>query len=654
MKKQLLLLVMILLPMVVSAYDIKIDGIYYNLIQKANIVEVTSGDNLYLGDVIIPDHIKYNEVDYPVASIGKEAFYYCTDLTSVFIPNSITTIGVQAFDHCTSLSSLNLPISLTSIGSGAFNACVGLNSIEIPNSVTAIGYSAFNACKGLTSVVLPNSISSIEDYTFCGCSNLCSIDIPSSVTSLGQKAFQGCASLTSITIPDLVTAIKYYTFQGCTSLTSVTIGSSVQQIEEGAFLNCIGLVFLNIPSSVTSIGYNAFGECTGITSITIPNSVKDIGIHAFNGCSSLRTVTIGSSINNINNFAFANCSVLTDVYCYKKTVPSTSSNAFENSYIEYATLHVPVASINSYQASVPWKNFNKIVKIDMPQYTLTYLLDGEVYITYQLEEGESVTPEAAPTKEGYTFSGWSEIPATMPAHDVTVTGTFSINKYKLTYTVDGEEYKSSEVEYGATITPEAAPTKDGCTFSGWSEIPATMPAHDVTVTGSFSLNKYKLTYIVDGAEYKTYEIEYGAIIKPEETPTKEGYTFSGWSEIPETMPAYDVTITGSFSINKYKLTYMIDDKVYKETMYEYGATITPEPQPEGDYATFEWTDLPQTMPAHDVVVHASYTSGIIEVLMASQHNVRIYSPNGKKLNKLQKGLNIVIIDDGTVKKVIVK
>ena len=105
---------------------------------------------------------------------------------------------------------------------------------------------------------------------------------------------------------------------------------------------------------------------------------------------------------------------------------------------------------------------------------------------------------------------------------------------------------------------------------------------------------------------------------------------------------------------KFKLTYMIDDKVFKETMYEYGATITPEPQPEGDYATFEWKDLPQTMPAHDVVVYASYTSGIAEMLMDFQHNIRIYSPNGKKLNKLQKGLNIVILYDGTVKKVIVE
>jgi hypothetical protein len=229
-----------------------------------------------------------------------------------------------------------------------------------------------------------------------------------------------------------------------------------------------------------------------------------------------------------------------------------------------------------------------------------------------------------------------------------------VTKYTLTYKVDGEVYKTYELEEGTAITPEPTPTKKGYTFSGWSEIPEMMPANDVTVTGTFSVNKYKLIYKVDGEEYKSYDVEYGATITPEPTPNKEGYTFSGWSDIPQTMPANDVTVTGTFSINSYKLTYMIDDQVYKETVYEYGATITPEPQPEGDYATFEWTNLPQTMPAHDVVVYASYTTGIIDVLMSTQSNLRIYSPNGKKLEKLQKGLNIVILDNGTVKKVEVK
>ncbi len=175
------------------------------------------------------------------------------------------------------------------------------------------------------------------------------------------------------------------------------------------------------------------------------------------------------------------------MYCMAVDVSYTVPNAFGGSYIEFATLHVPEASISSYGAVEPWKNFKTIVKIDMPKHTLTYVIDGEEYKKYEIEEGEAITPEAALTKEGYTFSGWSEIPQTMPAHDVTVTGTFSINKYKLTYLIDGEEYKSYEVEYGVTFTPEPDPTKDGYMFSGWSNIPETMPAEDITIKGSFIL-----------------------------------------------------------------------------------------------------------------------------------------------------------------------
>ncbi len=219
--------------------------------------------------------------------------------------------------------------------------------------------------------------------------------------------------------------------------------------------------------------------------------------------------------------------------------------------------------------------------------------------------------------------------------------------------VDGEVYKTSQVDYGTAITPEALPTKTGYSFSGWDNVPLTMPAKDVTISGTFTINSYKLTYIIDGEEYKTSEIVYKSTITPEADPTKEGHTFSGWSEIPETMPAHDVTVTGTFSINSYTLTYMIDNKVYKTMVYEYGATITPEPQPEGDYASFEWTDLPTTMPAHNVTVYAAYISGIEEIIL-HQGFVCIYGADGKPRKSLQKGLNIVKIGDGTTKKVVLR
>ena len=291
-------------------------------------------------------------------------------------------------------------------------------------------------------------------------------------------------------------------------------------------------------------------------------------------------------------------------------------------------------------------------------YKLVYMVDSETYKIISYDYGAAITPEAAPTKEGYTFSGWSEIPETMPAHDVTVTGTFTINKYKLIYKVDDVEYKSLNIEYGATITPEDTPTKEGYTFSGWSEIPETMPAHDVTVSGTFSINSYKLTYMFDNEVYKEVTYEYGATIMPEVEPTKEGYTFSGWSEIPETMPAHDVTVTGIFSINSYKLTYIVDGVEYKSFDIEYGATITPEAEPTKEGYTFSgWSEIPETMPAHDVTVTGTFnldSTGINQIMRDENGNTMIFTIDGRRVDKPQKNLNIIRMKDGTTRKVIVK
>ena len=225
--------------------------------------------------------------------------------------------------------------------------------------------------------------------------------------------------------------------------------------------------------------------------------------------------------------------------------------------------------------------------------------------------------------------------------------------YKLTYMVDGVEYKSSTVEYGTTITPETPPTKEGYTFSGWSEIPSTMPASDVTVTGTFTVNKYKLTYKVDGEEYNSSEVNYGTTIVPLETPVKEGYTFSGWSNIPTTMPASDVTITGSFTINKYKITYMVDGVLLMTEEVNYGSTITPPNSPKEGYE-ITWNSYPTTMPADDITISGSYIATGINGLYAEEPDKQVYTPDGKRIQSPKKGMNIIRMNDGTVKKVVVK
>lgn len=228
------------------------------------------------------------------------------------------------------------------------------------------------------------------------------------------------------------------------------------------------------------------------------------------------------------------------------------------------------------------------------------------------------------------------------------------NSFTLLYQVDGEDYKSYEIECGESITPEAEPTKEGYTFSGWSEMPETMPAEDVIVTGTFTVNQYILTYVVDGAVYKEYCYDYGSTIVPETEPTKEGYTFSGWSEIPETMPANEVYVVGKFTINKYKITYVIDGVVFKTEEMEYGSTITPPNPGDHEGYDFAWEDYPTTMPAEDILIQGTYTATGIEAILASEPDVKIYTVSGKPLNKVQKGVNILRYKDGRTRKIVVK
>ena len=280
---------------------------------------------------------------------------------------------------------------------------------------------------------------------------------------------------------------------------------------------------------------------------------------------------------------------ITDIAVFTVTLPegTVKGAVHDEPYEEEVTATIEVASL----------------------YTVTYLVDGEVYATKAVEYGAKIPVVDTPVLEGYTFSGWSEIPATMPAEDITVEGSFAVNSYTVTYIVDGEVYETFTIEYGKELTPIAEPeAREGYTFSGWSEIPERMPANNITIEGRFTEKSYTITYVVDGEVYVTETVEYGTEIELLKAPSKEGYTFVKWQNVPETMPANDVELTAEYKINSYTVTFKVDGKTYESSTFEYAAEIvTPADDPVKEGYTFiGWKNLPSSMPAEDIVITAIF------------------------------------------------
>ena len=363
----------------INKTDFYIDNIKYSA-RNGDLVVTGYNQAFFKGAANIISKLKYNNQIMNVVGIDGYAFSFCSSLTSVTIPNSITDLGSCAFFGCSRLTSVTIPNSVTILGDTPFQCCNGLTSIivgrgntvydsrdncnaiietktnslitgcknsTIPNSVTSIGPCAFQWCGGLTSVTIPSSVTKIDERAFASCDSLTSVTIPSSVTSIDESAFQGCDGLTSVTIPSGVTSIGPCAFADCDGLTSVTIPSNVTSIDDGAFHNCPALTQVKLNSNaivsknrdskssmhtifgdqvqsyviggnVTSIGKYAFYECKNLASVTISKGVTSIGEHAFNHCTGLTSITIPNGVKSIGDGAFSRCYGLTSI-----TIPNS-------------------------------------------------------------------------------------------------------------------------------------------------------------------------------------------------------------------------------------------------------------------------------------------------------------------------------------------
>ena len=484
-----------------SAYDFKSGGIYYNFNDgsSGSTVSVTSGDTKYTGDVNIPESVNYNGETYSVTSIGKGAFWYCSGMKSITIPNSVTSIGYQGFYYCSGLTSITIPNSVTSIDFLAFAGCSGVASINvengntvydsrnncnaiiqtqtneliagfktttIPYGVTSIYRSAFAGCSDLTSITIPNSVTSIGGSAFSSCSSLTSITIPNGVTTIDTYVFANCRSLTSVTIPNSVTSIGYSAFSSCKSLSTVTIPNNVTSIGGLAFSGCSSLTSVTIGNSVTDIGSSAFQDCSSLISVTIPNSVTSIGSYAFWKCNGLTSVTIGNNVTNIKYGAFHDCQNLLDVYCLATDVPATGNSIFSN--ISNATLHIPIGCKEAYRAVSPWKEFGTIVEEDMetdlfPDCPEGEIRDAAIYLYNKgivkgengllLADREATRAEVAKVSFYGAYFGPANVPANLAVADFP-----SVYEDIATWTADNDFYYLPArallyLEYGDGVTP---------------------------------------------------------------------------------------------------------------------------------------------------------------------------------------------------------
>ena len=371
MRKLFLLFVALLATTTLWAYDFQSGDLYYNITSDTT-VEVTYqyewSSNNYAGltTATIPETVTYNGTTYSVTSIGNSAFYNCSSLTSITIPDSVTSIGDDTFRYCSSLTSITIPNSVTSIGDWAFHVCSSLTSITIPNGVTSIGDVAFMACSSLTSITIPNSVTSIGRGIFRGCRFTKENFVNNSTLDAEANNYWG-AEFVDAEIDGLL--IRNDTVIDCrmfvTSLTSITI-----------------------PNSVTYIGERAFDNCSSLTSITIPNSVTYIGERAFDNCSSLNEVILGTGLETVKEYAFAGCSKLQDVYCYAIEPPT----AYDSSFSQYnAFLYIPCENKKVYMLDEVFGNFKYIECISSDEVKTNDVVitptTNDVTITWPAEAG---------------------------------------------------------------------------------------------------------------------------------------------------------------------------------------------------------------------------------------------------------------------------
>ena len=558
-----------------------IDGIYYNMV--VGYLEVTSDQEddtgiskpyKYSGDIVIPDSVKLGGGTYPVTCIAEKAFQGNPNITSVTIGKEMEFIGQSAFEDCTGLTSVTIagskPFSTAPmafkgcknlkhvalrdstvvISDETFMNCSALEQMQLPKDLWVLGANSFANCTKLKSVTIPDSVSVIDEYTFYRCDSLRSVTLNKDLKHISAYAFSYNQKLADITLPKSLTSIGKSAFLDCRGLTDITLPEKTLTIGEGAFRYCYGLKNIQLPKGLKKVENQVFANCGNLTTIALPEAVATVGDQAFFQCGNIVSLTLEKGVKDIGEMAFSGCP-LVNIYCKPVTAPNAFENSFSDNAYKKATLFLPENTDSTYHNHLVWKRFQKG---SLSKYELRYVYDGDqLFKRDSINGGAIITPAAIPVKGTHRFSGWKGEPELMPAKDTTIVGNFL---YGISFLVkkDGkivvdkdtliqDKNLPDSLFYGEKVT---APKSwiEGFGIR-WQGLPETMPAKDLAIVGQYAINKYAVTYIVDGQFYRRDSVEYLDKVVPP-TMQKENYIFE-WGSYPATMPAKDITVYGQFT-----------------------------------------------------------------------------------------------------------